>query len=230
VDGKERAKIAGISMEYGHTYLGDLPSAETEMGATIAKNIEDIAASAGVPVSRLVLIDDYNRSGGGKEEYAESYSKYLESFGMKPTHIVWEGDCVVPAEILVNSLSKVRPGANLPGKYYKGDKTYVLPHGGRKIKVIEGKKYQCPLLAAVSELSQLGIVDVPCRATGELQHYAGNAAIIVLPEQYRAVEENADKIISLFDGDDHPIYRFFFSGSRPSKDDVAAWLVQTRVI
>ena len=224
---KEGSKIIGISIEYGHTYLGDPPTEEA--GIAIAKDIEDIATNAGVGVSRLVLIDDYNRSGEGKEEYASFYSKHLEFFGMKPTHIVWEGDCVGPAKTLLDSLREVPPGANLLGKYFKGENMYVSDPSGKRIKVRHGMHYQCPVLAAVSELSQLGLVDVPYHATGELRHYKGKAAVVVLPMQYRPVEENANRLISLLYGDEHAIHRFFFDG-RPSKDYVASWLVQNEVI
>ncbi len=219
-----------VSIEYAHTYLGKPIGKEHEQGAMIAKYLKKIFEGRGDSTSLLLLIDDYN-SGGNKESYSSEYIQFLESFGIKPTHLMWESDCVEPAKKLLEGIPTVKPGFNEYGKYEKDGKIYVSPKKGKKIKVIEDSKYKCPLLAAASEASQLGLVNVKNEALTNLGNYSAKTAVIVLPISYEGMEIQAGNIIELaYSISPQPIYHFYFSiENTPSMDQVFQSVMEQQI-
>ncbi len=219
-----------VSIEYAHTYLGKPIGKEHELGAKVANSIKEICEDDGLITAQLLLIDDYNSSSGNKEEYSKWYAVFLESMGIKPTHLVWEADCVEPAKRFLQHIPHVEPGFNQPGKYTKNGCLYLLPAEGKRIKVLENGKYQCPLLAVMSEASQLGLADVPHEKLGYEMHYSGKHALIILPYEYTETEGKVKRIFSSFYSKNANLHHLFFSHIVPDKDQLVGQLTEYGVI
>lgn len=240
-------KETDVSIEYAHTYLGSPIKKDDEIGAKTAKYIKEIFEDCGLSTTQLVLIDDYNHNPyyptnmpleDAKSSYWLAYEEFLESLGIKPTHLVWESDCIGPAKALLEGIPTVDPCSNQQGKYQKNGSIYLLPKHGpnpeKKIKVVDNGKYQCPLLAAVSEAAQVGLGGVSYKALNGTGHYAGKCAVVVLPLGYGAkpwgyeeIEAKSSKILKVAYGE-VPVFNYFFE---PNESGLAPkWEIATELM
>jgi hypothetical protein len=165
-----------LSVEYFHIYTDEEINGRHARGLDYLKAIEQ---AWGFKYAKIILIDDYNPT--EHKTTADQVLNYLKQHEMSPDHWAYEKNLVANAKQLLETISSKR----LKDSYHE----YIAKHN----------KYPCSLLTASWYLTRLGKFDhtevISQTGSKPKPFKPAKRLVNILPQDYRAVEERAMKLI-----------------------------------
>lgn len=179
------------SIEYFHIYTDEIIS---DYHARSLQYLAEAQKAWQFDLNLIVLIDNYNPQVHTLTK--DNVLEYLKGHNMTPDYIAFEGDLLINAKLLLESLTSPK----LRSEYDK----YIQ----------RNNKYPCSLLTATFYLTRLGRLDYKDCIKGvfDAEFIPANKLINILPATYQPVEARAFQIIknSRFAEEQHNIQNLFY--------------------